>query len=158
MQIIDIHMGISAAVNDALARAVAIGGLVAIALIHVLQLPAAMAAVGYLGGLFIAAVVACLAIAAALTRTSDDRVWAAAGCLSALILLGYVVSRWVGLPGFTDDIGEWSETLGLASMVAEGLVVFVTGAMLATRYLPMLREPAASAPAGAGMRPGPAVG
>src|SRR4051794_8445190 len=158
MQIIDIHMGMSAAVNDAIARAVAIGGLVAVALIHVLQLPAAFAAAGYLGGLFIAAVVACLAIAAVLTRTSDDRAWGAAGGLAALILLGYLLSRTVGLPSFTEDIGEWSETLGLASMVAEGLLVFVTGAVLATRHLPLPQKAAASAPEGGAMRPGPAVG
>lgn len=55
-------MGISAAVTDAIARAVAIGGLVAIALIHMLELPAALAAIGYLGALFIVAVVASLAL------------------------------------------------------------------------------------------------
>jgi hypothetical protein len=158
MQIIDIDMRMSAAVNDALARAVAIGGLVAVALIHMLQLPAALAAAGYVGGLFIAAAIACLVIAAVLTRTSDDRAWAAAGGLAALILLGYVLSRSVGLPGFTEDIGEWSERLGLASMVAEGLLVCVTGAVLAMRHSPLRRETAASAPGGVAMRPGPAVG
>jgi hypothetical protein len=158
MQIIDIHLGIRAALNDAIARAVAIGGLVAIALIHMLQLPSAFAAVGYLGGIFIAAIVASLALAAALTRMSDDRAWAAAGGLAALILLGYVLSRTVGLPGFTEDIGEWSEPLGLASMVAEGLLAFVAGAVLATRHHPLRREAAASAPGGAAMHPDPAVG
>ena len=158
MQIINIQTGMSAAVNDAIARAAAIGGLVAAALIHVLQLPDAFTAAGYVGGLFIAAVVACLAIAATLTRTSDDRAWAAAGGLATLILLGYVLSRTVGLPGFTEDIGEWSERLGLASLVAEGLLVFVTGAVLVTRHLPMPWNAVAAAPEGTAMRPGPAVG
>ena len=153
MEIIDIHLGIKSAVDDAIARAVAIGGLVAIALIHILQLPAAFAGIGYLGALFIAVVVACLALAAVLTRTSDDRAWLAAGGLPALILLGYVISRSVGLPGFTDDIGEWSEPLGLASMVTEGLTIFVTAAVLASRGHVLRRT--ASVPA---MRPGPAVG
>jgi hypothetical protein len=159
MQIIDIHMSIQGAVDDAIARTVAIGALVAIALIHVLQLPDAFAAIGYLGALFIAAVSGCLVLAAALTRTSDDRVWAAAGGLAALILLCYVISRSIGLPGFTDDTGEWAEAPGLASMVVEGLLVFVSAAVLMTRHLPM-RAAAGSAPsAGApGIRPGPAVG
>jgi len=158
MQITDTQMGLNAAVNDAIARAAAIGGLVAVALIHMLQLPPAFADAGYLGGLFIVAVIACLAIAAALTRTSDDRAWAAAEGLAALILLGYVLSRTVGLPGFTDDIGEWSEPLGLASMVAEGLLLCVTGAVLSTRHLPMPRKAAAPQSEGSAMRPGPAVG
>jgi hypothetical protein len=153
MEIFDIHTRIKGAVDDAIARAVAIGGLVAIALIHVLQLPAAFAAIGYLGALFIAAIVACLGLAAVMTRTSDDRAWTASGGLAALILLGYVISRTIGLPGFTDDIGEWSETLGLASMVAEGFVVFVAGSVLVSRGYVMHR--AAGAPA---MRPDPAVG
>ena len=161
MQIIDIHMGIRDALDDALARAIAIGALVTIALIHVLQLPTAFAEIGYLGGLFIAAVAACLILAAVMTRTSADRAWAAAGGLAGVVLLGYVLSRSVGLPGFTGDVGEWSEAPGLASMVVESLLVFVTGAVLVTRRHPMGSAAAstdAAAPSGAAMRPGPAVG
>jgi hypothetical protein len=158
MQIIDIHMSIRGAVNDAIARAVAIGGLVTIALIHMLQLPAAFAEIGYLGGLFIAAVVASLVLAAVLTCTSDDRAWAATGGLAVLILLGYVLSRSVGLPGFTGDVGEWSETPGLASMVIESLLAFVTTAVLGTRHYPMRRRGTALAAGGPGMHPGPAAG
>lgn len=142
MQIIEIQTGLKGAMNDAIARTVAIGGLAAIALIHMLQLPEAFAAIGYLGGLFVGAVAASLALAAALTRTSDDRVWGAAGGLAALILLCYVLSRSVGLPQFTDDVGEWSEPLGLVSMVAETLLVFVTAAVLTAR-----RQAGAPAPA-----------
>lgn len=156
MQNIDIRTGLNAAVNDAIARAVAIGGLVAVALIHMLELPQALADAGYIGGLFIVAIVACLAIAAALTRTSDDRAWAAAEGLAGLILLGYLLSRTVGLPGFTGDIGDWSERLGLASMVAEGLLVFVTATVLASRHVPTRK--AIPTPEGTAMRPGHAVG
>jgi hypothetical protein len=144
--------------DDTVARAVAIGALAAIALIHILQLPDAFLEIGYLGALFIVAIVGCLAVAAAMTRTSDDRVWQAAGGLAALILLCYVISRSIGLPGFTDDIGEWSEPLGLASMVAEGFLVFVTAAVLVTRREPMTREATTPTSGGAAMRPGPAVG
>jgi hypothetical protein len=161
MQIIDIHMSIRGALDDALARAIAIGGLVTIALIHVLQVPTAFAEIGYLGGLFIAAIAASLILAAVMTRTSDDVVWVAAGGLAGLVLLGYVLSRSVGLPGFTDDVGEWSEAPGLASMVVESLLVFVTGAVLVTRRHPMGSAAAATdaaTPSGAAMRPGPAVG
>ena len=58
MEIIDIRMDTRGALDDAIARAVAIGGLVSIALIHVLQLPDAFAAIGYLGAVFIAAAAA----------------------------------------------------------------------------------------------------
>jgi hypothetical protein len=161
MQIIDAHMSLRSAVDDAITRTAAIGSLVAIALIHVLQLPVAFAAIGYLGALFIAAIVACILVAAVMTRTSDDRVWVAAGGLAALILLAYVISRSIGLPGFTDDAGEWAEAPGLASMVVEGLLVCLSAAVLITRDGPMRARsgsPDRAAAAAGGIRPGGAVG
>jgi hypothetical protein len=117
---------VRARVDEAIERMVAVASLAAIALIHVLQAPSAFADTGYLGGLFVASVVASVALAAALTVTSDPRVMQASGALAAMLLLGYVLSRTTGLPAFTDDVGEWSEPLGLASMVFEGLLVVVT--------------------------------
>ena len=121
------------AFSDAIARIVAIAALGAIALIHVLQSPVAFDDALYLGILFVLAIVAAVVIAAWLTTTSDPRAWAAAAALPALLLLGYVLSRTSGLPSFTEDIGEWTEPLGLASLVAEGLLVCVAGAVLALR-------------------------
>src|SRR5689334_20487076 len=118
------------ALDDVLARVVAIAGLGGVALVHVLQLPDAFRAVDYLGLLFIAAIVLSLCLVAALTRMSDERVWAATGALPALVLIGFVLSRTSGLPGFTDDIGNWSEPLGLLSLVFEGLLVFLSAMML----------------------------
>ena len=147
---------IGGVVNDAVARGVAILGLIGIALIHVLEAPEAFAEALYLGLLFIGAVVASLRLAVALTRESDARVWRVVGGLPALILLCYVISRAIGLPGFTSDVGEWTEPLGLASMVAEGLVVILSAAVLGE---PVARE--ASAPRSRqapGAQPGTAAG
>ncbi len=120
--------------SDGVARTVAAIALTGVATIHMLELPDAFSAVGYLGALFIGAILASLVLAATLARASDQRAWEAAGGLAALILLAYVVSRSVGLPGFTDDVGEWSEPLGLASMVVEGLLVFLAGGVVAERF------------------------
>jgi hypothetical protein len=116
--------------DDVVARMVAIGSLGGVALVHVLQLPDAFAAVDYIGILFICAIVAALLLAATLTRMSDERVWALTGALPALLLIGFVLSRTSGLPGFTDDIGEWSEPLGLVSLVFEGLLVCLSAVVL----------------------------
>jgi len=124
---------LSDAVDDAVARTVAIIGLLGIALIHILQAPEAYTEKGYLGALFTIAVIAAVMLAAAMTRTSDADAWTAVGGLAGLILLGYLVSRTVGLPGATDDVGEWTEPLGLASMVVEGLLVCLAVGVLATR-------------------------
>jgi hypothetical protein len=55
-------------------------------------------------------------------------------------------------------MGEWSEPLGLASMVAESLVVFVTAAVLVTRQQPVGRAAGAPISDRTTMQPGPAVG
>ena len=55
--------------------------------------------------------------------------WVLALGVAAGPLIGIIVSRSVGLPDATDDIGNWGEPLGVASMVVEvaliGLAVFV---------------------------------
>jgi hypothetical protein len=127
------HSDIGDPISDAVARLVAVAALGGIALIHVLQSPAAFEGALYVGILFVLAIVAAVVLGAALTRLSDDRVWAAAALLPALLLLGYVLSRTSGLPWFTVDVGEWTEPLGLASLVVEGLLVCVAGAVLAMR-------------------------
>jgi hypothetical protein len=126
----------TAALNDTVARSVAVTGLTGIALIHVLQAPAAFDETFYLGLLFIGAVVIAVALAAALTLGSDLGAWTAAAVLPALILLGYLLSRTTGLPDATDDVGEWEEPLGLASMVVEGLVLCVACGVLGARRRP----------------------
>jgi hypothetical protein len=120
------------ALDEIVARLAAIGGLSGLALIHVLQLPDAFAGIGYLGVLFVLVIVASLGLAALMVRGSDQMVWTATAILPALVLLGYLISRITGLPGFTDDMGEWSEPLGLASMVCEGLLVVVSATVLAS--------------------------
>jgi hypothetical protein len=120
------------ALDDVVARVVAIAGLGGVALVHVLLLPDAFRAVDYLGLLFIVAIVLALCLIAALTRMSDERVWAATGALPALVLIGFVLSRTSGLPGFTEEIGNWSEPLGLLSLVFEGLLVCLSAMILST--------------------------
>jgi len=49
--------------------------------------------------------------------------WFLGGGAAALTFVGYVLSRSVGLPGDTGDIGNWGEPLGVVSLVVEGLAV-----------------------------------
>ena len=69
------------------------------------------------------------------------------GGLAGLILLGYIISRSVGLPGFTGDMGEWASLGGLAAMVVEALLVVLSGAVLAARR-PLMSPAAERQPAG----------
>jgi hypothetical protein len=102
---------------------VALGG---IALIHVLDLQGKLDELTYVGVLFIGLIGSCLIVAEMLIRADDLRAWAAAGLLAAATLLGYTISRASGLPGdHDDDVGNWLEPLGLASLLVEGIVVML---------------------------------
>src|SRR3954470_20735090 len=123
-----------AAVRDGIARAVAAIGLAGVALIHLLDLPRQLSDTPYMFFLYLALMVSSVVLAGVLIGTSDARVWAAATVLSALVIVGYVLSRTTGLPQSSDDVGNWSEPLGLASLFVEGsLVTLGSGVLLARR-------------------------
>jgi hypothetical protein len=52
--------------------------------------------------------------------------------MSGLTLLAFILSRTTGLPTAKDDIGNWSEPLGVASMFVEGVVLALSLYELAT--------------------------
>ncbi len=51
--------------------------------------------------------------------------WLLAVGVSAGPLAGIVVSRTVGLPGATDDIGSWSEPIGVAATLVEATLLLL---------------------------------
>jgi hypothetical protein len=102
-------------------------GLLAIALIHLLDVIAKLAETPYVGVMYILLMVASVGVAFALLHTGSPRVWAAGGLLAAMTLVGFILSRTTGLPNSSGDIGNWSEGLGLASMLVEATVVLLSG-------------------------------
>jgi len=133
------------AVCDGIARAVAAVGLAGVALIHLLDLPGQLSEAPLVFGLYLALMVASVALASAVIWTSDTRAWVAAALLPALVIVAYVLSRTSGLPGSTDDIGNWGEPLGIASLFVEGSLVALSSSVLISRRVPS----SASAPASA---------
>jgi hypothetical protein len=120
------------AVRDGIARTTAVVGLAGVALIHLLDLPGKFGETPYLAWLYIGLILGCVAAAAALIRHSDPRAWTAAALLPLGALFGFVLTRTVGLPQATGDIGNWTESLGLASLFVEGSLVALSCAMLAS--------------------------
>jgi hypothetical protein len=112
------------------ARPVAIVGLAAVALIHLLDAHDTFIASPYKGWLYLGLIAGSLGAAALLARRDDPRGWAAAGALSVGAFLAFVVSRTVGLPQGADDIGNWWEPLGLASLFVEGCIAALSAAVL----------------------------
>ena len=115
-------------VRDAVARVIGAIGLLGIALIHLLDVIGKFSETPYLGWMYVGAIIAAVALAALLVVKGSSRaVWAATGGFALAILAGFVLSRTTGLPGATDDVGNWSEGLGLASMFVEAGVVALSG-------------------------------
>ena len=115
--------------SDIARRAVVAVGLVGIALVHILDLQSKMEEVPYLGFAYIGLIVASLVLAELTVRRGGRWVYAASAGLAAAVIAGYAINRTVGMPGAMDDIGNWWEPLGLASLVVEATVVWfaVTG-------------------------------
>ena len=113
--------------------------LLGIALIHGLDLGGRLQEVPYLGYLYIA-LIAGLVLAAALLFVRPRAGWTLGGTLALLTFVAYCVNRTVGLPGAVDDIGNWGEPLGVASLVVEGAMVLLSAAMLRSRRPPVLED------------------
>ncbi|MDF3302795.1 hypothetical protein [Streptomyces tropicalis] len=79
----------------------------------------------------IAAVVAAALLLAGSVRSG----WLLAAGVAAGPLLGYVLSRGPGLPHYTDDIGNWTEPLGLVSLAVEGALLLLSVPLLVRSLL-----------------------
>lgn len=91
------------------------------ALAHVPVTPDHLREAPYIGVGFLLLTAALLLLSTGLMISSARWLWPtlAVVCLTAVV--AYVVSRSVGLPLMEDDIGNWSEPLGIVSIVAETL-------------------------------------
>jgi hypothetical protein len=123
--------------RDIATRAVVAVGLAGIALIHLLDSIGKFHETRYIFWMYVALMLGSLLVAAGALHGSRRSIWLAAAGLAAGALAGYVISRTVGLPSATDDIGNWTEPLGLASLFVEGTVVGVSlyGYLAADRSL-----------------------
>lgn len=82
--------------------------------------------------------------------------WLLALAVAAGPLAMITISRSVGLPNATDDIGNWFETLGVAAMVVEASLIVIALTALATssralaaRSAPVVGDRSSAAPASA---------
>jgi hypothetical protein len=123
-----------------LTRAVGVLGLLGVALVHVLDLPSKFHEVPYLGVAYLALIIGTLMAAAVLARHDSRTAWTATLVLAGATFAGYAVSRTTGLPSATDDIGNWFEPLGLASLFIEACVVLVSVYALRTPATAELAE------------------
>jgi Na+/melibiose symporter-like transporter len=120
---LDAHL--AAAVRDGAVRATVAVGLGALAAIHAVDAVGKWTETRYMFWMYMAAIVAAVVAAAAVVLTRSRTALLVAAAIAGSVLLGYVVDRTIGMPNATGDIGNWTEPLGLTSMVVEGLTVAV---------------------------------
>lgn len=118
-------------IRDGIARAVGVVGISGIGLIHLLDAPGKYAETPYMFWMYIALILGCIAVAGELIRSGSRAAWAGGAALAGGALVGFVLTRSVGLPQAHGDIGNWTEPLGLASLWVEGCFVALSAAVLA---------------------------
>lgn len=93
----------------------------------------------YVGvGYWILEILALVTAAGLITDRSLRSTWFVAIGVGAGPLIGYILSRGPGLPGYTDDVGNWGEPLGLFSLVAEAILIVLA----VTFFLRGVQQPA----------------
>src|SRR3954447_24360839 len=113
--------------REIVTRSVAVVGLAGVALIHLLDSLGKFQETPYMGWMYVGLMLACLGVAAALIHTNRREAWLATLALPASAIVGFTLTRTVGLPQASEDIGNWSEPLGLASLFVEGTLIAVAG-------------------------------
>lgn len=99
--------------------------LVITAVVHLYLAPEHLEEAPYIGVLFVLLAVACFVLVSCLPRYDTTLVWWGIAVVDALALIAYVLSRSVGLPQIGDDIGHWTEPLGLTAIIAEAVALLV---------------------------------
>jgi hypothetical protein len=109
-------------------------GLFAVAVVHLIDGPGSLSDQFYVGALELALAAASVPLALLLITRAVTLFWHAAGALCTAALLVYVASRTVGLPGSTDDVGNWFQTLGVLNVLLEAGVIAVAAVVVHGRF------------------------
>jgi hypothetical protein len=120
--------------DDPAVRAVTVIGLIAVGIVHALEIPGQVSGAVWLTiGFCLIAVVAPAAGLWLLIRPSL-LAWELAGLVSGLAAAGYVLTRSVPVPGDAGDVGNWLEPLGVAALITEGVIVIIAVLILGGIY------------------------
>lgn len=85
---------------------------------------------GYVQGLYYALELGGILTAIALLIPRFPVRWLFPALVAAAPIVGFVLSRGPGLPDYSDDIGNWTEPLGIISLVVEVVLLGVSMRLL----------------------------
>lgn len=99
--------------------------------IHFVDAPDAFGEATYKGLLFVANGVGALISGVGIWRGARGWGWGLGLLVAAGAIVGYVISRTIGMPGLGVD--PWMEPLGVASLIVEGLFTLIALKVLSSR-------------------------
>ena len=105
-------------------RSAVVLGLVGLAGVHILDLPAKFEETPYLAWAYIGIILFAVVVVERLTVKGSVLDYLGAAGVSLAVFAGYVINRTVGMPGAMGDIGNWWEPLGLLSLFIELFAVW----------------------------------
>jgi hypothetical protein len=112
---------------DVIARAMGALALIALAVIHVVDLPGTLGPTPLVGIGYLGIIVAALGVGGMMIARSHWLVWAAAGAVAVMAMGGYVLTRALpgGFLGDHGDVGNWRCPLGIAALSVETLIILL---------------------------------
>ncbi len=112
---------------DVIARAMGALALAALAVIHVVDLPATLSATPLVGAGYFWIIAAAVVTGGIMITRSHWLAWAAAGAVAASAMGGYVLTRAVpgGFLGDHADVGNWRCPLGIAALSVEAILILL---------------------------------
>jgi hypothetical protein len=108
-------------------------GMLGMVVVHLMDLPEKQEEAPYMAAMFEALIVACLVLAPALLLSRPPLVryiWIASGTLALLTVVGFILSRSIGLPRLEDHVGDWENPVGVASLILEAVVIVASAMAL----------------------------
>jgi hypothetical protein len=129
--------------SDAAIRAVAAIGLMAVGIIHALEIRGQLSGAAWLTAGFCALAIAGPVCALWLLVRPGRLPWLGAGLICLSAASGYVLTRSVAMPGDPGDVGNWLDPLGVTALIVEGIVVVLAVVVLLDEFA--LTRPAALA-------------
>jgi hypothetical protein len=132
------------ATDTSVARAVAALGLAALAVIHVVDLPATLGPTPLVGAGYFAIIAASIVTAGALITRPHWLAWAAASGVAFAAMGGYILTRAVpgGFLGDHADVGNWRCSLGITALSVETILILIV-ALTAWQARGRVRRPTA---------------
>jgi hypothetical protein len=121
---------------DPAVRASAAIGLIAVGIIHVLEIQGQLGGAAWLTAGFVA-LAGCAPVAGLwLLARPSSAAWGFSGLVCFLAAAGYILTRSVPVPGDPGDRGNWLEPLGVAALFTEVIVTILAVLVLASIAAP----------------------